>query len=280
MNKTLSACAAFSVALLTSDAMAQNDEWDPDTHRSGAGGEIYSWSSDLGLHSAFIGFANIGFGSDEQFFIDVWLPIAAGVDGPFPNPERAGMGNPGVAFRYAPTMGIVRWWIGGGLALPLNAVDDFDWQLETGFATSAMGFYDSYMYLPDSLPLFVTGGADIRVHEWVSVQIGGKAIIDIEVDDRGGRDGAELILQNRVGAEFRHTDTGLGGGLHFKPVLVPTERRFFADNFQSSIEVHFAYTGEVFFVRFGALFALDRPLGPAFDDGRVFSQHAVLGGQW
>jgi hypothetical protein len=263
------------------DAYAQEDDWDPDTHRSGAGVELYPWSSDLGFHTAFIGFANIGV--TEEFYIDVFLPFSAGIDGPGRNPERAGLGNPGAAFRYAPKMGIVRWWIGGGFAAPLASVDDADWNLENGFAAASMAFYQPYHWAEDFLPLYATGGADIRVHEYVSIQVSGEPIVLIEVDDTPIRDSVELVLQNRVGAEVRHPDTGLGGGLHFKVVYVPTEDDSLygtADNFQASIEPHFAYTGESFFVRFGLLFALDRPLGPAFDDGRVFSQHAIIGGSW
>ncbi len=271
----LGAAVLSAATLCSAEALAEGEGWEPDTHRSGAGGEIYSWSSDLGLHSGFIGFANIGV--TEEFYVDVFLPVALGVDTPGLVSERAGMGNPGAAFRYAPTNDIVRWWIGGGLAAPLNAVDDVDWQIETGFALSAMGGYQSYLWAPDSFPLFATGGADIRVHEYVSIQASLEPIVHIAVDDTRFRDAAELVLQNRVGAEFRHTETGLGGGLHFKPVWWATAD---GDNFQMSLEPHFAYTGETFFVRFGLLFALDRPLGPAFDDGKVFSQHAILGGSW
>jgi hypothetical protein len=266
---------AFGVS---AEAWAQRADWDPDTHRSGAGVELYPWASDLGFHTAFIGFANIE--AVDTFFIDPSLPIAGAIASEPGEEARAGLGNPSVAFRYAPKHGMVRWWIGGGLAAPLNAVDEDDWNLAVFRASMAMGFYNHYLWAEDAFPTWFTWGVDIRPIDILSIQFSGEPIVYVDVDDGGvfgDNDDVELGLQNRFGVELRDPQTGVGGGAHFKFVYFPTVD---GDNFQAALEPFFAYTGDVFFVRFGLLFALDEPLGPPFDDGKVFSQHATLGGSW
>jgi hypothetical protein len=278
-TRRAAAAAAALVSLGAASVAHAQDDWDPDTHRSGAGAELHEWGSDLGLHTGVVGFANIE--AVDDFFIDVYLPFAFGIDGD--DNARAGLGNPNVAFRYAPHMGIVRWWIGGGLGAPLNAVDDLDWQVETFAAAASMAAYNSYLWAADSFPVWLTWGVDIRVIDILSIQFSGEPILLVRVDDETFADDVELAIQNRIGAELRDDETGLGGGAHFKLVYVPTDEDdvfYRADNAQVSLEPFFAWTGETFFVRFGLLFALDKPLGPPFKDNGVFAQHGTFGGSW
>jgi hypothetical protein len=269
-----------ALALLATprEAQAQARDWKPDTHRSGAGAELYVWDQAFfGTNFPIIGFANIE--AVETFFIDVYLPFTSATGG-FPDDRaRAGLGNPTVAFRYAPTHGIARWWIGGGIGAPLGAVDDDHWRLALGGAFITTALYDSHLWATDAVPGHVTGGVDVRAADFMSIQAEAKISPWIAI---GRREEIEVVLQNRFGLEFRHPRLGIGGGVHAKLVWFPREVPLVRDRAQLSLEPHFAYTNEVFFVRLGVLHALDGPLG-VFDDNEdfeVISGHLTLGGSW
>lgn len=283
----LAPLALCPLLALPSIAHAQEgrESWKPDTHRSGAGAEIFLWDTDaFGTNLPIIGFANIGFA--EDLFIDVQVPFNTSFNGPdtfgLEETTRAAIGNPAVAFRYAPTMGddvVVRWFVGGGLVFPVGTINDdpdFLFALGSGFLTTTL--YDGYLWALDALPMFATGGVDIRPVEWVSIQTELKIIPWIALDDRND---SELYIQNRFGAEFRHPEIGIGGGLNFLLVADVTDDGLGRDDrAQVAMEPYFAYTNERFFTRLGLRQALDEPLGFAFDDGRVVSGHLTVGGSW
>jgi len=282
-------CLAFALLLLVPEVAAAQEggDWKPDTHRSGAGAEIFVWDNDfVGTNFPIIGFANIGF--LDEFFIDVQLPFNTSFDGPgIPERKtRAAMGNPSVAFRYAPTHQgdavDVRWFVGGGLVLPVGSfTDDADYLFPLGTAFAATTFYDGYLWAVDAIPIYATGGVDIRITDWMSAQAEMKIVPWIPIDDRND---AELFIQNRFGAEFRHPELGIGGGLDVLLVadLLDDSNLLSGndDRAQVAMEPYFAYTNERFFLRLGLRQALDEPLGFAFDDGKVVSGHLTVGGSW
>jgi hypothetical protein len=195
------------------------------------------------------------------------------------DPEQAAIGNPSIQFRYAPKMGITRWWVGGGLGLPLAAIEpDRAWESALGAASASMAYYNLFLWTEEHMPIWATGGADIRVVDFMSVQVSGEPMVFINID--GGPDGAEFALQTRGGVEFRHPRVGVGGGAHVKVFWNPTGDLVTpTDEAQFSVQPFFGYTGDVFFLRFGLLIAIDRPRSVADPNG-VFSQELVLGGQW
>lgn len=268
---------------LSSNAEAQRRDWDPDSHREGAGADIWLWALP---HADFLSTAPVFFLDVEpvdDFWIDVWMPWNMAVGDPYPGDDIiGGVGNPSIQFRYGPKMGITRWWVGGGIGVPLAAIDDpnSEFHVANLYGAYSMGLYNSFLWF-DYLPLWATGGADIRVVDFMSVQISGEPMLFFDIDDDYG-DTVEFGLQTKAGVEFRDPGSGVGGGIHLKFFWLPTEGPD-AGPFQASLHPFFAYTGDVFFLRFGLLFALDEPLGPFFDDDfgpHVFSQQLVLGGQW
>jgi hypothetical protein len=211
----------------------------------------------------------------DDFWIDAWLPYNVMVD-----PARGAIGNPSIQFRYGPKMGITRWWVGGGVGIPLAAIDvDNDWDTALYAGAASMGFYNMFLW-HTYMPLWATGGADIRVVDFMSVQVSGEPMLFFDVGDRHF-DTVEFGIQTKGGVEFRDPGSGVGGGAHARIYWQPT-RDFLGDPFQFALHAFFAYTGDVFFMRFGLLFPFDHDLGPFFEDnrGRVFSQELVLGGQW
>jgi hypothetical protein len=265
---------------LSSNAEAQRRDWDPDSHREAAGADIWLWALP---HADFFSTAPIFFLDVEpadDFWIDVWFPWNMAVGDPFFDDAVAGIGNPSIQFRYGPKMGITRWWIGGGIGLPMSEIDTYSWDNANLLGAESMGFYNSFLWV-DALPLWVTGGVDIRAVDFMSVQISGEPMLWFDVDD-DDPDTVEFALQTRAGVEFRDPGSGVGGGIHVKFFWWPTEGPD-AGLFQAALHPFFAYTGDVFLLRFGLLFALDEPLGPFFDEGpdlNVFSQNLVVGGQW
>jgi hypothetical protein len=267
------------------DAHAQ--EWEPDTHRSGAGADMTLWSAEfVGTITPVVGFGN--FGVSENFYIDAYLPFAVWVDGPRfalggfggGGENRATIGNPTIAFRYVDKAGIVRWFIGGGAGIPLTTVDDADMVFTDLSAIAAGAGYNAHYWLPDYLPLHATGGVDIRVVDPLSIQMAFEPMLFLELDAPGG-DAAEHAVQGRVGLEGR-ANNGIGGGFWLKSVWFVTDNASgtFRDNFQFALEPYFAYTGDAFFLRAGFLLALDEPYGFGFDTGGTFSGRLMLGGSW
>ena len=154
------------VGLLSSaEASAQGRDWVPDSHRSGAGLDAYfGYADDIAFVAPMVGFANIGV--TEVFFIDVHLPWASAdleAAGLTADPRFvAGLGHPGVTFRYAPRHGPIRWWIGGGLNAPMGRIEDNAWRGALGLASAATVVYDSQLWATGSLPVFLTWGIDGR----------------------------------------------------------------------------------------------------------------------
>jgi hypothetical protein len=279
-TRRLALWVALVAALLahSSNALAQKRDWDPDTHRQGAGADIWLWSLPDAefLSTAPLGFVNVE--PIDDFWIDAWLPYNIVVGDPN---ERAAFGNPSIQFRYGPKMGITRWWVGGGVGIPLASIDvDIDYSLALYAGAASMGFYNLFLWA-DYMPLWATGGVDIRVVDFMSIQLSGEPMLYFDIDDDHA-DAVEFALQTRAGVEFRDPGSGVGGGVHVKIFWWPTDNFVENDLFQFSLQPFFGYTGDVFFLRFALLMPFDEPLGPFFDDnaGSVFSQELVLGGQW
>lgn len=282
MRPWTTAAALALATVTTGSVLAQRADWEPDTHRAGAGAEIYVWyasdflfGADFGTSVPVVGFVNIE--ATDDFFIDVYLPFASAVGG---DDTRVGLGNPTATFRYAPTHGVARWWLGGGISASMGAMDDRRWRDALSGAGVATALYDSHLWVVDAIPLHATGGVDIRVVDFMSLQAEAKVIPWLPIEDRRR---VELVLQNRLGVEFRHPTVGFGGGIHGKVVYIPTIEGgvFPVDRAQTALEPHFAYTHEFFFLRLGVVHALDAPLG-ILDDGGidVISGHLTLGGSW
>ena len=267
--------AAFAALNLASQDASAADDWVPDSHQASVGGDIYLFSARrVGSSLPIIPFLHLDVAEDVM--LDVQLPLGMYIDGVdiagHHSGTRFSLGNPTAGVRYAPTADNIRWWVGGGLSLPFGANDDDAVQIANGAATVALGLYDSYLYAADAIPVYATGGIDVRLHELFSLQASMEPILLIPIDDR--RD-SELFLQTSIGGEFRH-DSGFGAGMDFKLAWLATENR---DNAQALLDPYVGYTADTFFARLGLLLALDEPLGFGFDRGKVTTVHATVGGK-
>jgi hypothetical protein len=269
----LAVLAATPVLLVSSEAHA---EWDPVMHRSDAGAEMYLWSADfVGTTTPIIPFFQVE--PTPDLFLGFRFPVAL----TYLNRFNAGLGNlPAFSIWYSDIAGKLNWYIGGRVAGPLGLIDDNGWRTATGRAAGAMGGYDLFLWAWDTLPFGALGGIEYRFADFFVLRAGGDLMFypGLGGNDRffAGRGGDfDVIFQTKVEPEFQ-SDIGVGGGLSVMAWAAPT---WAGDYAQILLLPYFAYDSQkTFFMRVGALLALDEPLGPAFDRGRVASIYLQLGG--
>jgi hypothetical protein len=270
----LAVSAAAPVLLAPSEACA---EWDPVMHRSDAGVEMYLWSArGIGTSTPVIPFFQVEPAPD--LFLGFRFPVALTYYRQF----YAGLGNlPAFSIWYSDIAGKLTWYVGGRVAGPLGLIDDGGWRYATGTAAAAMGAYDLYLWAWDTLPFGALGGIEYRFADFFVLRAGGDLMFYPDFRGRGTRFAGtrggdfDVIFQTKVEPEFQ-SDIGVGGGLSVMAWVAPT---WVGDYAQVLLLPYFAYDSQkTFFMRVGALLALDRPLGPAFDRGRVASIYLQLGG--
>ncbi|KYF77974.1 hypothetical protein [Sorangium sp. So ce394] len=278
---------AVSAAAPLLAASAPAHAWDPVVHRSDAGVDLYLWSArTLGASTAVVPF--LQFEPTPDLFINLKFPLALSLNGPgdLEDPRdgqaRAGLGNPTFTLYYADIDGKLTWYAGGRAALPLGVVDDYDWRWATAYASAAMAYYDLHLWAADALPIGGLGGIEYRFGRSFVLRAGGDLTFFVPLQDRGRRgfiddsDDLDVVFQAKVEPEFQ-SRAGFGGGVALQTVWVPSS--VYNDQGQVSLLPYFVYDSQkTFFMRAGLLLALDEPLGPAFDRGRVTSLYLQFGG--
>jgi hypothetical protein len=164
----------------------------------------------------------------------------------------------------------------------MGLVHDYDWRWALNASSKAMGLVDPWLWAIDTLPFGGLGGIEYRFAHFFVLRAGGdltffpgvrsgyRRYINDYSDDNLG-----VSFQAKVEPEFQ-SRVGVGGGATLTSVVFPTAR---GDNAQVSLMPYFAYDSQkTFFMRAGALVALDRPLGPGFDGGRVATLYLQFGG--
>jgi hypothetical protein len=302
MRRLLVIAAVAAAGTTTASARADGG-WIPDSHRSRAGTTIGLWSNSgttyPGAVMPIIHFGSIRLPWDDESAaqLDLEIPTALWADGPDED-SRAGMGNPTFTIRDAPIWGPVAFWIGARISAPASAKDDRPYQLSDIAAEMAMAGYDAHFWHPEFFPWGLGFGLDIQLAPPVAIFGEAEATTLWPIDEKndptvpdddidlGSRQRPELHLQNRLGMELRHPTWGFGGGFAFQTVWRPTHpnpnNRFNPnpnpdDWVQTSLDAWLACRHEAFFARLGNLLALDEPLGPAFDEGRVYTVYLELG---
>jgi hypothetical protein len=273
---SLASLGAASVTLLIA-APSQAQEWRPLHDRSQAGADIYLWSArGFGTSVPIVGFFN--FGLTDDIYLDVEAPFSSHFDGD----ATAAGGNPWIGVHWADDLSkMVTLHLGGGAGVPIASIDEADWRRANARALFALALHDSHLWVSSFVPLYGDFGVEIDPTDWMYIRASLEPIFLVPIDvGRRGQfrgDEPEFVLQNTFEWEARHPDIGIGGGVAILPVWVPTEG---GDNAQISAEPFFGYDNGTFFMRAGVRLALDRPLGFAFDRGRVATIHARVGGQW
>lgn len=272
---------AAAVPLLAAPTEAQAQAWHPPVHRSDAGVDTYLWSArTYGTTLAAIPF--IQFEPTPDLFINLRFPLALSINRYFFPEEktRAGLGNPMFTIYYSDISGKLTWYAGGRAGLPLGLVDDVDWRVATSSAMSAMALYDLHLWMPDTLPFGGLGGIEYRFARWFVLRAGGDLTFlpyigsDVPPAIRKA-DEFDVVFQTKVEPEFQ-SRAGFGGGVALMTAWYATAD---GDNAQVSLMPYFVYDSrKTFFMRAGALLALDEPLGPAFDRRKVASIYVQLGG--
>jgi hypothetical protein len=269
----LAVSAAAPVLLAPGEARA---EWDPIMHRSDAGVEMYLWSArGYGTTTPVIPFFQVE--PAPELFLGFRFPVALA----YYHRVYAGLGNmPAFSIWYSDVVGKLTWYVGGRIAGPLGLIDDRGWRTATGSAAGAMGGYDLYLWAWSTLPFGALGGIEYRFADFFVLRAGGDVMFYPGIGGReryfAGRGGDfDVVIQTKVEPEFQ-SEIGVGGGISVMAWAAPT---WYGDYAQVLLLPYFAYDSQkTFFMRVGALLALDRPLGPAFDRGGVASIYLQLGG--
>lgn len=153
--------------------------------------------------------------------------------GELPSGAYGGLGNPILAARHGDVHDQLGWSVGAGVALPGGLVDDPSWRSALADAQAATFNVDAHRWRRDTVAPFLSWLLDGRIHPWVSLQLGGEVVRHLPTEPEPERvplpfpsplDGGSVprhasVLQNRVGARFRHP-TGFGAALHAHTVYV------------------------------------------------------------
>ncbi|EYF06196.1 Hypothetical protein CAP_2074 [Chondromyces apiculatus DSM 436] len=263
--------AVAPVLLTASEARA---DWDPIMHRSDAGVDLYIWSA-RGIGTALPAVPFVQWDVAHNLFLGLRFPLATSFD-----PAYIGLGNPTASLWYSDIKGDLTWYAGGRVSLPLGLVDARGWRYATAAGAAAMGFWDPFLWANDSLPFGGYGGIEYRFADFFVLRAGGDLGFYPSLS-RGRNFGVvrsgdlDVALQLKVEPEFQ-SKAGFGGGASLMTWVIPTAS---GDIAQTLIMPYFAYDSQkTFFMRAGALLALDRPLGPGFDRGGVASIYLQFGG--
>jgi hypothetical protein len=248
-------------------------------HRSDAGVDIYLWPArGFGTAAPVIPF--IQFEPTDNLFINLRFPVSTAIDAG--DRFRAGLGNPTFSLWYSDISGKLTWYVGGRASLPIGLVRSGGWRYALDHASLAMGLTDVYLWAWDTLPFGALGGIEYRFADFFVLRAGGDLTFYPTLRGRRSLGGAyeagdfDAVFQGKLEAEFQ-SDSGAGGGLAVMTWAIPTFR--YGDRAQTLLMPYFAYdTQRTFFMRVGGLVAVDRPLGPGLDRGRVASLYLQFGG--
>jgi len=267
---------AAALALAPREARA---EWDPVMHRSDLGVDMYLWPArDRGIGGPVVPF--VQFEPTDNLFINLRFPVATALD---PGDRfRAGLGNPTFSIWYSDISSRLTWYVGGRASLPAGLVSDTNWRYSLDHSSRAMGLYDLYLWATDTAPFGALGGIEARLARIFVLRVGGDLTFYPTLRGRrrigGEYDAGDFgaMFQIKVEGEFQ-SRSGPGGGLAVMTWADPTLR--YGDRAQTLLMPYFAYdTQRSFFMRVGALVAMDPPLGFGLDRGNVASLYLQFGG--
>lgn len=287
--KWLIAGAGFFAAALASPEGAEAGST-PVYRKTSFGLDFRWWNSeDGGAVFPLVPFAH--YEVKPGLFVDLELAFAPQSGGrnfsgttyydPF-NPEadegisRFGLGNPMLGAHYSTgdKNSSASGFFGLRLGLPLASLGDLDSDRANDLASATYGHADFYRWVPELFPLVGTAGFEAHPKPGLWLRMPVDFMVLFPTSDR-------RVTKSGVVARFEiegQSDVGWGGGGALQLVVSDGFRTRRDDIAQVAIEPYFIYDAEHFFLRFGVMTALDRPLGFGLSRGGVVSADMKIGG--
>lgn len=294
----------FGVLAAASSAAAadkrKEGEWAPEALRTDLGIDIGVWGAKGSTAATSTGLTTslppsvtmtsmpfVIFGHNEvvpNLVLDLYVPftIAFASDPVFSeNGDDAkaagGIGNPTLVVRYAKQRNAVTWTIGGGLGAPLGALKSTKLREADLLAGSAMALTQNYLWATPFMPILATVGVEVRPIPKLAIRGSLEPAFFIPLE--GGLVGLNTVhidVYERIEAEFR-AKNGFCAGLSFYGTTgIPNSG---SPQEQLSLKPFIGYDdADSFFIRGGALLALNSPLGVGFSQGKVLTGIVSVGG--
>ncbi len=184
------------------------------------------------------------------------------------------VGNPYLGGWYKLMSGQSHLRVGAGIALPLLQIsdDNFESAIETAVVSlgglGTMGLWDPWLWLPETFSLVVPARFETLLGD--SFKLGADGALAILVPSGDGD--SEVMLQLAGEGAFKFGELQAGARLQFVSLVTSDD-----DDTQISLVPFVRYDFGSGFVQGRFMFNLDEPLGPAFDDGGIWSLGAGVG---
>lgn len=207
--------------------------------------------------------------------------------GPIADPQgdrddavRASLGNPTASAHYVLAFHDLGWRLGGRLGAPLAAIDDVDWRAASARAAEAEAWRRIGRWAAGRVPLSLASGLDWRVVGPLSLVLDGEATALFPTGEGyppfvGARVDASFEVRGGLAIEVPLTpELAFGGGAAAQAVWLPTVE---GDDAQTAADLWALVRARRFVGRLGTRWAIDGPLGWAFEPGRVATLQLGLG---
>lgn len=284
---------AISLVLSAAPASAQyggqyggRDDWLPKAQGNRIGLDFDWWGSRIpgvtdrtrsALAFGVVGQVRVARGVFLDFDIP-WAGVA--YEG---SKDHFAFGNPTIGAHWAAKVNEnFSAFVGGSLTVSTlisGATTDVDADYATRYlAIEARSFLDAHRFLPDYFMLRARGGFEVNAGSVFFYRFEAAPLIAIPVGELA--DEAEVFFDLKNDFELRSRG-GVGGGVSLNAVVLTSRFADRDDSAQASLEPYFVFEPRKgFYAHVGTLIALDDPLGFGFDEYKVFTLRASLGGKW
>lgn len=258
-EKALILAGAALAAILASAAAATAGDAPPIARRSAVGIDSSYWGSS---GSTFVLQPFAHYEVLPGAFIDGDFAFAPATSVSKPK-TRFGLGNPMLGAHHARTVvdGMLTWFFGARLGIPLATLGDGASDAADLAASSANAYYDSFHWSPSHFPFVGSLGIEVRPVRglWLRIPIEPIVLIPLETQYKlhGGAQ-ARFEIEGRA-------PNGAGAGAALQTVignLFPSRNTINKDRAQMSSEQFFSFDNGTFLMRLGVLFSLSDPLQP------------------
>ncbi len=172
--------------------------------------------------------------------------------------DQLSLGNPWVGLAYLPDCECGLSRLTAGIAAPVASNADARDRTALLLARGAVGDWDGYLWLPDTLPI-VLGASTRKELGRFRLVWDADAIVGVPGNGRDAEFGAQMAGQADVMFNWQTTLVGRISGAYY-----PT---FSGDVFQSALTFYLRYSGKDDSVALRFVMNLDPPAGFSFPDG-------------
>lgn len=189
---------------------------------------------------------------------------------------RFGLGNPTVGLHYAHSTEGERmtWFAGLRVGLPLAQLGGLSSDEANDLASAANAHGDFYRWVPELLPFVGRVGFDSHPSTGLWIRLPVDLMILVPTTSRRKLKGG-MVARFEIEGQ---SAGGLGAGGALQLVVSNGFRTRDDDPVQMAMEPYFVFDNDRVFVRFGLIFALDGPLGPALNEGGLLATDLQIGG--